>query len=320
MDFRTRKIINNSPLVTIGVLSYNYSKYLLAALNSLLVQTYNNIELIIIDDCSTENSVEIINQWISSNNLHCTFIINEKNEGITKVSNKLVALSKGKYINLFATDDIMLPEKIEQQVNLLEQAGEEYGMCYANVETMDEENNITGLYCDPGIESLPQGDVLEAFAFNQMKFATPSALIRIAAYKKCGMYDERVLIEDYNFWLRFFACCKACICNYPSLIYRVKKESEVFNKWSENKNERYFHDRILSNFCALPFIKNATIKIHLQNKIGQYINSLSINQSGYTKKLIWYLLSKDYYQIPKKVFIREGLKLIQISKKQFAKG
>lgn len=320
MDFRTGKIINDLPLVTIGVLSYNYSKYLLAALNSLLVQTYNNIELIIIDDCSTENSVEIINQWISTNNLHCTFIINEKNEGITKVSNKLVALSKGKYINLFATDDIMLPEKIEQQVNLLEQAGEEYGMCYANVETMDEENNTTGLYCDPAIESLPQGDVLEAFAFNQMKFATPSALIRIAAYKKCGMYDERVLIEDYNFWLRFFACWKACICNYPSLIYRVKKESGVFNKWYENKNERYFHDRILSNFGALPFIKNATVKIHLQNKIGQYINSLSINQSGYTKKLIWHLISKGYYQIPKKVFIREGLKLIQISKKQFAEG
>src|SRR3982751_3665251 len=137
-DFRTKKAYDQ-PLVTIGVLCYNYSRYIEAALSSLLEQTYPFIELIIVDDCSTELSVPAIKNWIADNNIHCTFIQNKKNLGITKVSNMLVKKAKGKYISLFATDDIMLPEKIAKQVKILEETGEEYGMCYANVETMDEE-------------------------------------------------------------------------------------------------------------------------------------------------------------------------------------
>src|SRR6476469_2566780 len=112
MDFRTQKSYAQ-PLVTIGVLSYNYSCYVEDALNSLLKQTYPFIELIIVDDCSTELATPgKIKNWIADNNIHCTFIQNRKNLGITEVSNMLVKRAKGRYIDLFATDDIMLPEKI----------------------------------------------------------------------------------------------------------------------------------------------------------------------------------------------------------------
>src|SRR3954447_17643513 len=97
IDFRKRKHTDNNPLVTIGVLSYNYSLYIEDALNSLLTQTYPLIELIIIDDCSTEKfTCEIIENWIKVNNIQCTFIRNPKNLGITKVSNMLVQKAKGK--------------------------------------------------------------------------------------------------------------------------------------------------------------------------------------------------------------------------------
>lgn len=320
MDFRSYDINNKIPLVTIGVLSFNYSKYLLEALDSLLAQTYKNIELIIIDDCSTDNAVDIIQTWIKQNKIHCVFIKNEYNQGITRVSNKLVGIAKGKYINLFATDDIMLPRKIEEQVSKLEAAGEEYGMCYANAQTIDENGSRLGFYINEENVSLPEGDVLEQFVTNKMVFATPVALIRMSTYKTCGLYDERVLIEDYNFWLRFFACFKACVCDYPSLIYRVKQHSGIFNEWNKNNKERYYHDRILSNHDALKFINNPSVKNYLHNKINQYLNALSINQSPFTRRLIWYLIRNGYYKIPSKILFREGMYCFSSRKKLAING
>ena len=306
-DFRTGRSFDNIPLVTIGVLSYNYSQYIETALDSLLTQSYPFIELIIIDDYSEDISTpEKISQWIVVNNVHCTFIQKKKNLGITKVSNILVERAKGKYISLFATDDIMLPEKIERQIKILEEAGEEYGMCYANVETMDEDGKMLGLFAKN--EIYYENNALEPYAFNKMSFATPSALIRKDIYKKTGMYDERVLIEDYNFWIRVFACYKVRFCDYPCIIYRIKKRSMIWDKWNENNKELYYHDRILSNFQALKFIKNKRVTHHLKKKISQYLKALAVNRSKYLLKLMYYLLKHGYLRIPYKIVLSTFLR------------
>jgi glycosyltransferase involved in cell wall biosynthesis len=317
MDFRSGKVNSDLPLVTIGVLSYNYAQYIIDALNSLLQQTYLNIELIIVDDASSDNSRVLIEEWIRQNNIHCTYIMNEENLGITKVSNIIVNKAKGKYLSLFATDDLMLPEKIARQVEILEQAGEEYGMCYSNVDTMDEEGKSLGPFIKSSFNKL-EGDVLEAYVFNQLSFATPSALIRKSVYERVGLYEERILIEDYNFWLRVFACYKVNCCDYPCLAYRVKKESQIWDKWAANKNERYYHDRIISNFDALKFITNDKVKKQLQSKISQYLKTLSANQSNYTKPLITVLLKNGYYKIPAKVLLAEGLNSLTTKKSALA--
>lgn len=302
MDFRNIVHDDKLPLVTIGMSSYNYSGYIQDALNSLLGQTYSNIELIIIDDCSVDNSVKIIHEWIVANKLACTFIVHDANCGITKTSNELVKLAKGKYISLFASDDVMLPEKIERQVQLLETAGEEYGMCYAIAQTMDENGNKTGYYNE--VQPHYEGDMLEYFVRGWLTFATPTSLIRMSVYQSIGFYDERMLLEDYDFWLRLFARYKAKYCDYPSIIYRVKKHSAVFDDWRKNNNERYYYDRILSNFKVLSYIKdNVKLKEHLQNKISQYLKALEASRSVYAPKMIKHLLKHGYFRIPVKVIL-----------------
>lgn len=302
MDFRNIVHHDQFPLVTIGMSSYNYSAYIKDALNSLLGQTYSNIELIIIDDCSADDSVNIIREWIVTNNVTCTFIVHDINCGITKTSNELVKLAKGKYISLFASDDIMLPQKIEHQVQILETAGEEYGMCYAIAETMDEDGNKTGFYNE--VQPHYEGDMLEYFVHGWLTFATPTSLIRMSVYDSIGFYDERMLLEDYDFWIRLFARYKAKYCDYPSIIYRVKKQSAVFDDWRKNNNERYYYDRILSNFKVLPYIKeNVKLKEHLQNKISQYLKALEACRSKYVPELIKYLLKHGYFRIPIKVVL-----------------
>ncbi len=302
MDFRTKTIRTDLPLVTIGVLSYNYSNYIKEALNSLLLQVYPNIELIIIDDCSTEReTVSFIEKWIAANDIHCTFIQNEINQGICKVSNTIISLSKGKYVSLFATDDIMLPEKIERQVEILEEAGESFGMCYANALTIDENGDRLGYYGRIGHQYKPEGDVLEKFVFHEFGFATPVALIRKSVYEKTGLYDERVLYEDYNFWLRLFAISKAKYCNYPCLMYRLKRKSAIFDEWNKNNKERYYRDRILSNLQGIHFTTNKRVRHYLSSKIRQYLKALSANRSFYLKDIIVYLLLHGFIQIPLKV-------------------
>ncbi len=304
MDFRKNNINTDLPLVTIGVLSYNYSMYIVDALNSLLTQTYPNIELIIIDDCSTDDCPALIESWIKENDINCTFVKHDRNQGITKTSNEIVKLSKGRYLNLFATDDIMMPEKIERQVELLEKAGEEYGMSYANVETMNEEGSRKGYFINEEITSFYEGDILEQYLNKQLVFATPSSLIRTSVYKKIGCYDERMLYEDYNFWLRLFACYKVKFCEYPCLVYRIKTVSPIFEQWTKNNKERYYSDRILSNHQGLKFIDDARIKTKLKNKISQYLKMLAAHRSSYYPGLIQYLMRKGYFRIPPKtIFI-----------------
>jgi glycosyltransferase involved in cell wall biosynthesis len=300
-DFRTGKSFNDLPLVTIGVLSYNYSQYIEAALNSLLTQTYPFIELIIVDDCSTELSVpETIKNWIADNNIHCTFIQNKKNLGITKVSNILVKKAKGKYLSLFATDDIMLPKKIERQVKILEEAGEEYGMCYANVETMNEAGERTGLY-NPDMNTF-EGNVLYSYVSGNLPFATPSCLIRKSVYNRTGLYDERVLIEDYNFWLRLMACYKVKYCDYPCLVYRIKNYWGVHDELMKNNRERYYRDRILSNQQALKFVQDKKVKLHLKLKIEQYLKTLAVHNSHSFKHTLLFLLRNGYLYLSFRLF------------------
>lgn len=306
-DFRTGRLAKGLPLVSIGVLSYNYSKYIQAALNSILDQTYPNIELIIVDDCSIETETrQIIRQWISDNNIHCIYIENKKNLGITAVSNIIVQQASGKYLNFFATDDIMLPEKIEQQVRILENVGEEFGMCYSNVQTMDEAGNLLGLYSSSTF--FPEGDVIEAYTFGHFSFATPSALIRKSCYKIIGVYDERVLIEDYNFWIRLFALFKVAYCKYPAIIYRVKKSSEIWEKWFANGKERYYFDRILSNYQALQYVTHQCVRRHLHKKICQYLKSLAFHNSIYFTKAFCFLFLRGYWKMPYKYFVASAFK------------
>jgi glycosyltransferase involved in cell wall biosynthesis len=305
MDFRTGKIIDHLPLVTIGVSSYNYSMYIEAALDSLLTQIYQNIELVIIDDCSSDNCPKLIRQWIDKNNLHCTFTTHKENKGITRTLNELIQLAKGKYVSLFATDDIMLPEKILSQVEILEKAGDGYGLCYAHPHHMDEEGNVYRTSCYKDVQ-IYEGNVLFQYINREFGFVAPTALIRRSVFDKIGYFDERVIIEDYNFFLRLVAVYKVKCSPYPCLIYRVKKDgSKIFNEWYKNNRERYYYDRVLSNAGVIKFLEEKSAKQLVVTKTNQYLKSLAATGSAYFGKAVVELLKTGFTDFsPKLITIK----------------
>src|SRR5690606_12047202 len=107
------------PLVSVVVITYNSAKYVLATLESIKAQTYQNIELIVSDDCSNDDTVEICRSWMVENCerfIRTELITTEKNKGIPANCNRGVTASQGLWIKIIAGDDLLLPNCISHNV------------------------------------------------------------------------------------------------------------------------------------------------------------------------------------------------------------
>jgi glycosyltransferase involved in cell wall biosynthesis len=194
------------PLVTIGVPNYNYAHFIEEALDGVAAQTYKNIELIIVDDCSTDDSIAVIENWIKrySGSITINFIKNHDNLGLTKSCNVILKNARGKYFQPLDADDIIMPNKIEKQVNLLE-ANEDTALVYSNVFVINENGVITNPdYCNRiGYDKLnmPDGDIFNNLIdFNFISL--PSVLINTECVRNEGGFDETLRVQDYFMWLR----------------------------------------------------------------------------------------------------------------------
>lgn len=128
-------------LVSIIVASYNHAEYLEERMDSLINQTYQNIEIIVIDDCSTDISAEVLKKY--SNHQKVNLILREKNVGWVAVSNQGVELSKGEFIIFANCDDSCDPRMIERLVNSLNK-NSTAGIAYCRSKMIDEAGNILG--------------------------------------------------------------------------------------------------------------------------------------------------------------------------------
>lgn len=108
-------------LVSIIIPNYNYAKYLESCIQSVLNQTYQSFEILIIDDCSTDNSIQIINKFLVDNRIK--LLVNSENKGVCYNRNKGIEESKGEFICLLDPDDYWLPNKLEKQLNKMKEQG-----------------------------------------------------------------------------------------------------------------------------------------------------------------------------------------------------
>lgn len=191
------------PLVSVIAVCYNHSKYVEETLESILNQTYQNIELIIIDSNSPDNSVEIIEKWIKQGNVECTFIKQLEPKNICQNLNLGLRIVKGKYFQGISCDDLLVKDKIQRQVEILEH-NEQAGMVFGNAIKIDSESkNMGRLYSNDNrvypifiekrfTEGLKQANFIPA----------PSVLIRTKCSSDIGRYDEEIEFEDWDYWLR----------------------------------------------------------------------------------------------------------------------
>lgn len=129
-------------LVSIIMPSYNTAKYIAGSIASVQRQTYTNWELIIVDDCSTDNTDEIVAPLLSDGRIR--YLKNETNGGAALSRNRALREAKGRWIAFLDSDDLWRPEKLERQVGFMEQNG--YHFSYTNYEEINEAGKQTGIH------------------------------------------------------------------------------------------------------------------------------------------------------------------------------
>lgn len=218
-----------TPLVTIGIPNYNYAHYIEEALDSIARQTYQNIELIIVDDCSNDNSIAVIESWTKSysGNIQIRFIKNEINYGLTKTCNIILENAKGKYFQTLDADDVLLPKKIEKQVAIMEKE-KNVAFIYSNVCIIDENGKIinTDYLNQIGYDEnkMPQGRIFEhLFDFNFVPL--PSVLINTEMVRRAGGFDENVQVQDYYLWFKLSEKHETLYFNEKTAYYRSHDSS-----------------------------------------------------------------------------------------------
>jgi glycosyltransferase involved in cell wall biosynthesis len=188
------------PLVTVGVASYNNEPFLRDTLESIRNQTYKNLELIIVDDASTDNSVALIEAWQAEfPEVNSRLIRHEKNAGICPSCNDIVRAAQGEFICLIGSDDVYLPDKLAVQVPLLLQSSPEVGVITSPVEFMDAQGNTIP---KPDDFAIPHPEDVYLTLLRSCVIAAMGVLVRRSCYDKVGLYDESLPFEDWDMWLR----------------------------------------------------------------------------------------------------------------------
>jgi glycosyltransferase involved in cell wall biosynthesis len=230
------------PLITVAVFCYNNAQRVTETLDSIIGQAYSPIELIIVDDHSTDNSVEVINNWSRQNDVQFTKIFHTKNTGVCKGVNEVLQNCNGKYI-AFIGDDIMLPHKLENDIAVLE-SNPEYGFVSSK---MILRNIVSGEETDA--EYKPSDNLFYDYIKGDITIASPTVVYRKAVFDEVGLYDESLLFEDYDMFLRILSKFKAGFIDDYTIKYTVAGKS------IQTEKEIAFHHeffKILRKWKHLP--------------------------------------------------------------------
>jgi cellulose synthase/poly-beta-1,6-N-acetylglucosamine synthase-like glycosyltransferase len=190
------------PLVTIIVVSYNHSQYIKENLDSIKAQTYENIQLIVGDDASADNSAEIFKEWLNENNYPADKNFHTQNTGFAAMLNECIELAKGKYVKILAADDFLHPDSIKKCVEKLEILGEEYGMVFSNTHAIDDKSSIIEDFADYNLLGNINPSVFAEELIKGNRIAALTVLIRLKVIKETGKYDTKFIVEDYYRWLK----------------------------------------------------------------------------------------------------------------------
>ena len=190
--------------VTVIAISYNHEPYIKEGLESVFAQAYADIELIVMDDGSSDESQEKIEEILGDR--EAKLIFHDENKGYTQTFNEGLSEASGEFIVDFALDDVMTSGFIEESVKTLREAGNDYGVVFSNAEYIDKNSQVTHVHTEwlkhKGIiDWVPEGDVFQMI-LRRYFICTPSMLIRKSVFDRIGGYDESLAYEDFDFWVR----------------------------------------------------------------------------------------------------------------------
>ena len=228
----------NMPLVTVIIACYNHEAYIEQSIASVLAQTYSNIELLVIDDGSTDGSVAVIERLLASHNFN---FVAQANQGLSKTLNEAIARAQGSLMAPFGSDDVMLPDRLRQQVEyLLDKPN--VGICAGDIQLIDASGHIVAASSGKRtvFRRLDFADVI----LDRVPFPpAASMLLRKDALQQAGGFDPTIRLEDLQIWLKITHAGYSIDC-LPQVVaqYRIHP-SNTF------RNHRFMIDNVLRSYA-----------------------------------------------------------------------
>ncbi len=264
----------HTPLVSVIIPNFNYAKYLRQSIESVLNQTYENIELIVVDDGSTDDSVEILRNYSG-----CLRLIEQKNSGVSVARNTGLEFANGDYICFLDSDDSWEPHKIMMQISKF--SSEEVGVVYSAINICDDALNKEEISL-----ARYKGEVADLY----LKYPTraivnlgcSSAMIEARLAKMIGGFDADLNTSaDWDYFRRLTAKTRVDFVDTPLVNYRRHKQSmsssslenyyfdnekAVIKLLVERKQKSGYRFYFLNSYSIWVRFQKLALKAHLKNK------------------------------------------------------
>ncbi len=275
---------DNNPLVSIVIPVHNGERYIKEALDSCINQTYQNIEIIIVNDESKDSTLDILREYEKKDNRIQVISVSKQN-GLGNVINIGIRQSKGEYIARIDADDVMYPTRLEKQIEYLENNSD----CVAvggQIDIIDAESKITG-HREYAIEDKD----IKRNMFLFMPFAHPAVMLRKSSVEEVGLYPENMWkVEDVKF---FFLLSK--IGTFHNLPDTVLKYRMTFNTESQSK--------MVDHFKKTNEIRRWAIKeLGIKPSVGQYIKWKIETMGAYVLSIFPPKVFMGMFELVRKVF------------------
>lgn len=249
--------MNNEPLVSICVIAYNSSRYILNALESAKSQSYKNIELIVSDDASTDNTVEICSNWINDNKalfVNAQLVTTLQNTGVSANCNRAIQHATGEWIKIIAGDDILMANCISDFVYFVHD-NPSVKVCFSNMKVLLE--NQHGEINDKPLNERTV-DFFKKSSEEQFKTLlnsivpyAPTSFIKSEIFKEYQFNESYPFVEDAPMWIRLTRDgIKLHFLNKTTVIYRMgdslaNNNSGFFSqKFAESANLFFWNERL----------------------------------------------------------------------------
>lgn len=259
----------NKPTVSVVITCFNYGKYLNGCLTSVLSQTFKDIEIIVVNDGSTDNTDDVMKDFEHVANLR--YIV-QNNAGQANAKNTGIKHAKGEFIAFLDADDLWCDEKLEKQMKCFQNSG--VGVVYCRARYLDERNEeftyeMTSPYLQPRRGSVTRWLVFDNF----VQFS--STIVRKECLDRFGVFDESLKMGiDWHLWLRISVAYEFDYVDEWLLFYRMGHSGQM----SKNVEERQrCSDRIIADF--------------IQSHVGSVSASLISQTMAYT-----YCNRGEYYR------------------------
>ncbi len=260
---------DKNPRISVVLAVYNHEQFVGQTIESIIGQSFEDWELIIIDDCSKDGSADVVRKYIQGPSHHSCpsgtggprpadhederirFYQAEKNRGTVRTFNELLKKARGEYVAFIGSDDIWHSGKLQEQIEYMEQH-KETAVCFSWAEFIDENGRLYSedeKECDYDTQifmhkNRTQGEVLRCFFDSANYFCHPSALIRSEVIREIGGFDLRFRqLHDFEYWVRVLQKSPVHIIQKPLVQYRrLSTENDSLSAVNKQNMIRFMNE------------------------------------------------------------------------------